>query len=186
MSSTTLEGGFRDAPTQSAVAFRAVMTALARPGTITSVEGAQPPRDISIAAGVLLLTLCDPETPVFLAPAVDTAPLRDWIGFHTGAPLVQADQACFAVGHWSELPLSRFPIGIPEYPDRSATLIVEMPELSTRGATLEGPGIEHQASLLLPETEAFQRNAALFPLGLDFFFTQADRLAGLPRTTRVR
>ena len=31
----------------------------------------------------------------------------------------------------------------------------------------------------------FRANAALFPLGLDFFLTAGNRLAGVPRTTRV-
>jgi alpha-D-ribose 1-methylphosphonate 5-triphosphate synthase subunit PhnH len=185
MQTTALEGGFLEAPAQSAVAFRAIMTALARPGDIHTVTGALPPAPLSVAAGVSLLTLCDPETPVFLAPSHDTSDLRNWITFHTGAPLVDAGQALFAVGPWQALPLADFAIGTSEYPDRSATLIVELPALSAAGAVLSGPGIKDQAVLSLPETAAFQRNRALFPLGLDFYFTHGDRLAGLPRSTQV-
>jgi alpha-D-ribose 1-methylphosphonate 5-triphosphate synthase subunit PhnH len=50
---------------------------------------------------------------------------------------------------------------------------------------MRGPGIEDSALLSLPDTKAFQDNAQHFPLGLDFFFTCGDRLAGLPRTTKV-
>jgi alpha-D-ribose 1-methylphosphonate 5-triphosphate synthase subunit PhnH len=64
-------------------------------------------------------------------------------------------------------------------------VIVERERLSKEGAVLRGPGIKEQAQLSLPETQAFQTNAALFPLGLDFIFTCGDRLAALPRTTRV-
>ena len=32
---------------------------------------------------------------------------------------------------------------------------------------------------------AIQRNAALFPLGLDFFFTAGTAAAALPRSTRI-
>ena len=70
-------------------------------------------------------------------------------------------------------------------PDRSATLVVEVECLEATGATLTGPGIRDSAYLSLPETAAFQTNSALFPLGLDFFFTCGDRIAGLPRTTEV-
>ena len=112
--------------------------------------------------------------------------MRDWITFQTGAPFVPPAQAMFAVGAWEELPLCEFAIGTAEYPDRSATVVVEMPDLTSLGATLSGPGIKDTASLSLPDTAAFQRNAALFPLGLDFIFTCANRLAALPRTTRVR
>ena len=41
------------------------------------------------------------------------------------------------------------------------------------------------ARLNLPDTAAFRANRALFPLGLDFCFTAAERLAALPRSTKV-
>jgi alpha-D-ribose 1-methylphosphonate 5-triphosphate synthase subunit PhnH len=97
-------------------------------------------------AGALILTLCDGTTPVHLAPSHDSDALRGWITFHTGAPLVGAEAAAFALGTWEALqPLDRFSIGTPEYPDRSATLIVEMPALEATGARLTGPGIETEA-----------------------------------------
>ena len=76
-------------------------------------------------------------------------------------------------------------IGTSEYPDRSATLIVESADLSATGATLTGPGIKTMAGLSLPEVEAFRFNRGLFPLGMDFIFTCGDRVAALPRTTEV-
>lgn len=186
MDDMALTGGFADPAPQAAYAFRAVMSAMARPGLIETVRGAEPPAPLSQAAGIVLLTLCDPETPVYLAPSLDLPALRQWIGFHTGAPVVEAGACSFAFGAWDELlPLARFRQGTAEYPDRSATLIVETPQLETKGATLRGPGIRDTASLSLPETAAFQRNARAFPLGLDFIFTCGDRLAALPRSTEV-
>jgi len=82
-------------------------------------------------------------------------------------------------------PVSRFSIGSAEYPDRAATLIVEVARLERDGATLTGPGIETQARLSLPETAAFRHNRRRFPLGFDTYLTCGDRLAGLPRSTRV-
>ncbi|MEM9788502.1 MAG: phosphonate C-P lyase system protein PhnH, partial [Pseudomonadota bacterium] len=146
---------------------------------------AQPPGPMSPAAGAVVLTLCDPDTPLFLSPSFDTGNVRDWITFHTGAPIGAARHAAFALGPWAEMPMDDFPIGTPEYPDRSTTLIVEMDTLQDRGATLQGPGIKDSAALSLPETDVFQRNAVLFPLGLDFVFTCQHRLAALPRTTTV-
>jgi alpha-D-ribose 1-methylphosphonate 5-triphosphate synthase subunit PhnH len=185
MEARVLEGGFADPAVDASHAFRTVMTAMARPGEILGIQGTHPPVPLSVAAGSVVLTLCDPETPLFLAPGCDTPQVRDWITFHTGAPLADADQAMFAVGAWDQLPLGAFQRGTPEYPDRSATLIVEVADLSNSGATLSGPGVETQAHLSLPETEAFQANARLFPLGLDFIFTCGGRLAALPRTTKV-
>lgn len=184
--SDALSGGFTDAPVQSARAFREVLEAMARPGTIRRVEGAQPPEPLSIAAGVALLVLCDPTTGLHLAGPADCQVVRDWVTFHIGAPLVTAEAADFAVGTWDALqPVTRFRIGDPDYPDRSATLVVEMDRLVNHGPALTGPGIELATWLNLPETAAFRANRALFPLGFDTLFTAGDRIAGLPRSTRV-
>lgn len=186
MQAEALDGGFADAPIEAARAFRAAMNVMARPGRIEQLAGALPPAPLSPAAGTLILTLCDPETPVHLAGAHDTAAARDWITFHTGAPLVGARDAMFAVGAWEALqPLDAYRIGTSDYPDRAATLIVELSALVAQGARLTGPGIREDAQLSLPETAAFRRNAAQPPLGLDFFLTCGDHVAALPRSTRV-
>ena len=181
-----LSGGFADAPHQSARAFRALLQAMSRPGHIQRVAGARPPAPLSAAAAVTLLVLADRTTPLHLAPSHDTEDLRAWIAFHTGAPLVPADQATLALGTLAALqPVTRFRIGQPDYPDRSATLIVEMDALMNDGAILTGPGIETTARLSLPELAAFRLNRDIFPLGYDAFFTSDDKIAGLPRSTRV-
>lgn len=186
MQAPALDGGFADAAVAAARAFRAALEAMARPGRIGHIGGATPPAPLSRAAGTLILTLCDNDTSVRLAGVHDTEPVRDWVTFHTGAPLGTAAECRFAVGTWDALaPLDAYLIGTAEYPDRSATLIVEMDVLTGAGCRLTGPGIATAEILNLPETEAFRRNAALFPLGLDFLFAAGDRLAGLPRTTKV-
>lgn len=181
-----LLGGFANAPVQSSHAFRAALNALSRPGTIETLAGATPPAPMSVAAGTLALTLCDATTPVHLAGAHDCLALRGWITFHCGAPLVDAEQAVFAFGTWDALtPVTRFAKGLPDYPDRAVTLIVEMPALDAKGPRLSGPGINGTASLSLPETAAFIANHAQFPLGFDCFFTAGAQVAGLPRSTQV-
>lgn len=186
MNAEALTGGFTEAPVQAAHGFRALLTALSRPGTLVTVAGALPPAPLSVAAGVVALVLLDPTTPFHLAGAHDCAAVRDWITFHTGAPLVSAEAAMFALGTWEALqPVTRFAIGTSEYPDRAATLIVELPVLAPEGALLRGPGIDGTTRLSLPETAAFRANRALFPLGFDAFLTCGNRLAGLPRSTIV-
>ncbi|MRX52115.1 phosphonate C-P lyase system protein PhnH [Paracoccus sp. S-4012] len=182
-----LSGGFADPPTDAAHAFRAVMQAMARPGTIHRVAGAQPPVPLSSAAAIVLLTLCDRTTPLHLAPSHDTEAVRGWITFHCGAPFVPAQDAAFALGTWEALtPADRFAIGDPEYPDRAATLIVERPALAPQGAALTGPGIRDTAGLSLPDPEAFAANHRRFPLGWDAILTCGDQLAAVPRSTEVR
>ncbi len=187
MQAAPLEGGFAVPAIDAAHAFRAIMTAMARPGHIARIGGAAGPAPLSIAAAATLLTLCDADTPLTLGPSHDTAEIRAWIAFHTGAPLTGPAQAAFALGTWAELqPLDQYPKGTPEYPDRSTTLIVATDGLTAEGATLSGPGIKEAAQLSLPEVTAFQENARAYPLGLDFIFTAGSKVAALPRTTEVR
>lgn len=183
----TLTGGFDNAPHQSAAAFRGAMRAMAMPGRIEALSGAVGPAPLSEAAATLLLTVCDLETPVCLAGDHDTPAVREWITFHTGAPFVEARRAMFALGTWAALaPHDAYAIGTAEYPDRAATLIVEMPDLSTEGARLTGPGIATETQLSVPDPAFSQANARLYPLGVDMFLTHGSRIAALPRTTQVR
>lgn len=187
MQAETLSGGFTNPAVQSAAAFRSVMEATARPGNIETVMGATPPAPMSAAAGAVVLTLCDTDTPLYLAGDLDCDAVRKWVAFHTGAPIVGPSHCMFAIGRWDALgPCAQYQIGTSEYPDRAATLIVEMGDLTTTGATLAGPGIKSTATLSLPETAVFQENHAHFPLGLDFMFTCGDRIAALPRSIEVR
>ena len=187
-----LEGGFADTPRQSAVAFRAALDVLARPGRIREITGATPPEGLSEAAGVLLLTLTDAETPLWLPERLRAGAVAEWLRFHANAPQgTGRGQAMFAVGRWEELlPLADWPAGEPAYPDRAATLIVEVAGLEGGPVlALSGPGIDGRARLapVLPSgaVAALRANAARFPLGLDFFFTAGGQVAGLPRSTRI-
>ncbi|WP_138465881.1 phosphonate C-P lyase system protein PhnH [Poseidonocella sp. HB161398] len=186
MQAQSLEGGFADPALEAASGFRELMECMARPGRIVEVAGARPPAPLSPAAGVVLLLLCDADTPLHLAGAADCPEVRSWVGFHCGAPLVPAADCAFALGDWAALaPLGRYRAGTPDYPDRSATLIVELPDLAPGGTRLTGPGIAEEARLPLPDPEALRANAARFPLGLDVIFTSGTRLAALPRSTRI-
>jgi alpha-D-ribose 1-methylphosphonate 5-triphosphate synthase subunit PhnH len=157
-----LSGGFADPARDAAHAFRAVLEAMARPGTIHAAAFADAP-GMSPAAATVLLTLTDATTPLHLAGGFATDAVRRWIGFQTGAPIVAAEDAAFALGTWEDLqPVTRFPIGQPSHPDRSATLIVEVARLANDGPRLTGPGIKDAARLSLPETAAFQAIRALF------------------------
>lgn len=181
-----LAAGFSDPPVQSASAFRAILDAMARPGQVVTLNGPVGPAPLSTAAAVVLLTLVDRTTPLYLGESHDNAAMRDWVAFHCGAPIVPAESAVFALGAWAALqPLDRFAIGTPEYPDRAATLIVDNHDFSGAPATLRGPGIKTTAQLSLPEPGIFAANHARFPLGWDAIFCAETRLAALPRSTEV-
>jgi alpha-D-ribose 1-methylphosphonate 5-triphosphate synthase subunit PhnH len=181
-----LSGGFSNPAQDSARAFRACLEAMARPGRIQQIVGAVPPAPLSPAAGAILLTLADATTPIFIAKSHDTEAVRKWIAFHCSAPVVVAGEADFAIGTWDALqPVSQFAIGTAEYPDRSATLIVECEDISAPMATLSGPGIETTQTAYLPTIDAFVANGAQFPLGFDCYFTAGSQLSALPRSTKV-
>ena len=78
MQARTLEGGFTAPATEAAHAFRAAMEAMARPGTLHRVSGVAPPAPLSPAAGAIILTLCDMDTPVYLAGQSDCEAVRAW------------------------------------------------------------------------------------------------------------
>ena len=175
-----MQPAFADPPADSARAFRAIMQAMARPGTIHDLSTSAP-EGLSPAAATTLLVLADPTTPVW------TRTGRDWLVFHTGAPITEdRSEATFAVGTWDDLmPLDDWPTGTPDYPDRSTTLIVEIPSLDGPGTRLTGPGIDDEAHLPLPDAKALAANAALYPLGVDLILTCGTRVAALPRSTRI-
>lgn len=180
-----LSGGFTDPAPESARAFRAVLQAMARPGTIQPIGGAAPPAPLSPAAGAVLLTLCDRTTPLFLGASHDTPAVRGWITFHCASPFCGPEDAMFALGDWSSLPTDRLSAGDPEYPDRAATLIVELPALAAGVTTLTGPGIRDSAALPLPDPADFAANHARYPLGWDAILTCGDRVAAVPRSTAI-
>lgn len=186
MHSQAVQGGFTTPPIESARAFRSIMNAMAKPGQIFDLIRAVAPAPFSQAAATVVLTLCDPETPIALLGEHNTQITRDWVTFHTGAPITDATGAKFVFGTWTDMiPLDRFAIGDAQYPDRSASLIVDNATLENRGSILSGPGIQTQIEFSLPDTAVFKENARLFPLGLDFLFCSGNSIAGLPRSTKI-
>ncbi|HEY4193292.1 MAG TPA: phosphonate C-P lyase system protein PhnH [Mesorhizobium sp.] len=194
--SATLEGGFADTVMDAQAAFRAVMNAMANPATVVAVPAqATPPAPLTQLAGSLACTLMDADTPVWLdgGLALHEA-VRAWLGFHTGAPVAASPpDAIFAlVADPSNMPaLADFAQGTQEYPDRSATLVLALESLDGGAPlTFRGPGIDGEATfapLGLPGDFADQwaLNAARFPCGVDLILICGDRLACLPRSSRL-
>ena len=192
---TQIESGFSDPVFGSQSVFRAVMDAVARPGTIADLGFApEPPVGLGRAAGAVALTLFDFETPVWLDPSVDQARAQAWLRFHCGCPITaDPQQAAFAVvcAPESAPALGEFNIGDAKYPDRSTTLIIEVVAL-TGGMpkTLKGPGIKGEtqvspAGLPAEVWHQFAENGAQFQFGVDVLLVAGDRLMALPRSTRV-
>jgi alpha-D-ribose 1-methylphosphonate 5-triphosphate synthase subunit PhnH len=187
--SAPLTAGFADPVQDAQRCFRAVLDAMARPGTIVGVAGLVPPPPLCAAAAAVLLTLADHETPLWLDP--DARPARDWIAFHTGAPDAASQAAATFAIVLGEPDLTRFNPGTHEGPETSATLIVQLPAL-TGGPCLRlrGPGLKDSAILApagLPRDfpALWHRNHRQFPAGVDLILCAGDQLAALPRSIQV-
>ncbi len=182
--------GFADPVAEAQTTFRAVLDAMARPGTLHRVgERLLPPPPLDPATAAVLLTLVDNETPLWLDPAAAAA--REWLAFHCGATIVETTaRAAFAVAR--SLPdLAALPAGSHEAPEDAATLILQVAALGTGVRyRLSGPGLREPVLLLaigLPADFAtlWQRNHALYPRGVDVILCAGTTIAALPRSVSV-
>jgi len=178
----------------SQAAFRAAMEAFARPGEIRRIRGVAAPAPLMPATAALAQTLADYETPVWLDATLARDPaVAEWIRFQTGAPIARDPAAAtFAlIGDSLALPdFAQFALGSEEYPDRSATLLIQVRSFSGPCLRLQGPGIKGARSLAaepLPAdfVERLAANRALFPRGVDLVLIAGDEIAALPRSLNV-
>ncbi|MCQ0986134.1 phosphonate C-P lyase system protein PhnH [Jiella marina] len=184
-------GGFVDPVFDAQAVFRALLDATARPGTVRDLGGTcEPPAPLGPAQGAILLAFSDMTTPVFVE--AERGACAAWLGFHTGAALVDAGAAHFAVlREFGEAALDTLPLGTLAYPDRSATVLVETESLTGGDAlALSGPGIDGRrtiapAGLGAGFLAAREANRALFPCGIDLVLTCGSAILALPRSTTV-
>jgi alpha-D-ribose 1-methylphosphonate 5-triphosphate synthase subunit PhnH len=191
-----LPAGFADKVLSAQTTFRSVMDAMARPGSVQRIVAvSDAPAAMMRGTAAIALTLFDHDTPLWLDPRMSaTSDVAKWLKFHTSAPVIADSSICsFAlIGDARALPaLDRFAFGTNEYPDRSATLILQVESL-TQGPALElrGPGIDGTAILRasIQPPDLFERlaiNAALFPRGIDVVLAADDAIAAIPRTARL-
>jgi alpha-D-ribose 1-methylphosphonate 5-triphosphate synthase subunit PhnH len=188
-----LTPGFADPVHGAQTSFRTLLTALSEPGRVLTLAAVtETPPGLKPAMAAVALTLMDADTPIWTDGKSSAA--SAWLRFHCGAPLVEElSRAAFALcadGHGTP-PLSAMNLGEDDYPDRSATVVIEVASLAEgSGWRLSGPGIETERLLAiggLPATfrQQWSANGAIFPRGVDVVFTCGDRVAGLPRRIRI-
>jgi alpha-D-ribose 1-methylphosphonate 5-triphosphate synthase subunit PhnH len=189
--------GFANPVMQSQATFRVIMSAMAAPGRwheLTSEVIA--PAGLPAAAALVLLTLADFETPVWLPSGLRIGDAGNWLRFHCNCPIVEAPAAAaFAFVTTSNDPamprLHAFAAGDERFPDRSATVLVQTGGRDG-GPTvgLLGPGIETPRRIapagLAPEFWADAvENSKRYPLGIDLLLIEAAHIMALPRSTRI-
>lgn len=179
--------------------FRSVLEAMARPGRVQALDATalagMDDAGLGRARCAVLLALLDAETRVWLHPGLAQAGARAHLQFHTGVRIApDAEGAAFVVADAGAVDAAwweRLPRGSDAAPQDGATLVVEVPALERGPAlALRGPGIERVQRLQVDGLRAgfWQARVALereFPLGVELILTCGDRLAALPRSTRV-
>lgn len=216
--------GFASPARDSQAVFRTALQALSRPGLlhglpafeIGGATGMQAPQHGNLYASSLLLALLDQDCSVWLSQTLMQGDAPDWLRFHTGCTVVSNDvgasQADFVwVAMAQELPeLSALKQGTAEYPDQSATVVLQVDTLDEKYTsnqsfdnqssaqdaqsdpfTLTGPGINETVALdiesLSPKFAAqWKAMQVHFPCGLDAFIASETHCVGLPRTTILR
>ncbi len=190
-----VSAGFADPSIASQAVFRDILEALSHPGQLVGViASAKAPVGVHAASCALLLAMLDQDTLLWVSPSLAARDAPGYFRFHTGCTMA-ADPAAadFALAASpAELPpLDAFAAGSEAYPDRSATLVVQVPSLEAgQGWTLSGPGIRSTRRLAAGGLGAefvaqWAQNHKAFPCGIDLFLACGTLLVGLPRTTRV-
>jgi alpha-D-ribose 1-methylphosphonate 5-triphosphate synthase subunit PhnH len=185
-----ISAAFADPVLQAQSTFRAILDALARPGTVQPLdETVAAPAPLSAGAAAAALTLCDHDITVLRANDV-----AEWLRFHCGCPLVEnlRDAAFAFVGDIENLPpFEAFNLGTAEYPDRSTTIVLQVESFESGiDLAFEGPGIRGRKFFRaepLPAdiAERLVANRALFPRGVDLLLATRNAVAGLPRSVRI-
>jgi len=196
----TLSPGFGDETHSSQFIFRTVLNALSYPGRLNTLHhDARPPLGLNPVASGVLLALLDSETSLWLSDSLRNTLASTWLQFHTDCTITDdIKTADFVwIKRFAECPaLDQLQTGSDAYPDRSAICIIEVESLtkkSDQGSfVLQGPGIKETQELDISAwsreeckmwLEFWNSNRALFPCGVDVFFSDGEALVGLPRTS---
>lgn len=188
--------GFADPGIDGQRVFRALLDVASYPGAVRVLPTRlpEPPEPLNPAAFAYCLTLVDFETPVWLDAALDRPAVVRALRFHCNCPIADDPaKAAFAlIGDPSAMPpLAAFAWGEPEYPDRSTTLLVQVPRLSHgNGVVLAGPGVRGTVNLRVDGLPArfwteWRANRRAFPRGVDAVFAAGPAVAALPRSVHA-
>ncbi|QRM32575.1 phosphonate C-P lyase system protein PhnH [Microvirga sp. VF16] len=191
----SLKPGFADPVFDAQAVFRASLIATAYPGRVVPLEHTlAPPRPFSSATAALCLTLMDFETPAWLDRQTASGDAAAWLRFHCSLPVTDNPMAALFAVVTDPMTMPRlfeFHQGDVEYPDRSTTLIIQVPSFTEGPTTIwTGPGIKTSASIAIGGLpfwfwSDWELNGELYPRGIDVIFTCGNALIGLPRTIKA-
>lgn len=171
--------------------FRVLLQAFARPGTVRYLH--PDCRDGDDAVGIVADCLLDAECTIGAASGErdDAAAL---LARRTGCRCTDAAVADFVLaGPGVGAALATLRTGVPDYPDRGATVVYRVEEISAEGGDWlwRGPGIPECAAPRIAgldggELAMLREINSAYPLGLDaLFVAAAGAILAMPRSTRL-
>ena len=194
--SAALAPGFADPVFDAQSAFRAVLSALSRPGIPAPLATAlAPPAPLTPELAALALALADPDAPLWLDASLAANPgVAAYLRFHTGAPIVSdpAEAAFALVADPLQAPnFGKLALGTHLYPDRSTTLVLAVASFDGGSPMrLRGPGILGDITVAAAPrldgfTDELRANATTFPRGVDCVLVCPGAVVGIPRSSRI-
>jgi len=180
--------------------FRILLNALAHPGSIYDFPKMEltPPNNIHLASICIGFALMNADVS-FAVQNENEVEIAHYLALNTGASIATLEQAdyLFTTGNTDPSSITSLKTGTLSYPENSATLIIDVNQLSSSPAInalaieLSGPGIENTTTVYvngLSSTllEAIQEQNTEFPLGLDIMLTDNhNQLACIPRSSTI-
>lgn len=187
---TTQYPGFQNTVHDAQHSFRTLLDAMARPGQIYHIGAAlKPPVGMMAGSAAACLALLDLDTSIWMQSGWHES-VRSWLLFHTGCRFVNDPAiADFALIHtWGTAPpLADFHLGMPEEPERSTTLLMQLDQIEgSTSKLLSGPGVP-STRLISPQLSKsfwteWRSNRQIYPLGVDVFLIHRHAVMGLPRS----
>jgi alpha-D-ribose 1-methylphosphonate 5-triphosphate synthase subunit PhnH len=189
----------------SQATFRALLDCMSRPGRICQIPlrpYRAPPNGFAPPALTILKTLCDHRVSFSLGAASETPEWIRYLELNLAAPFQPVEKADYVLfdGPEFDARFARLNRGSLEFPEKSATALICVGQLSEEQEESEGPactlllagpGVRGQIRLtaagLDPEymTER-QKTIRYYPMGVDLFLVdRKGKVAGIPRTSTV-
>lgn len=174
-------------------AFRSLLDAIARPGSVGTLSAPDP----TFVAGLEAFaeSVLDAETSLSWI-GEDVTEIVNSLSVRHRCPLVPPSESSFVVvGHAGAIgQIHGLRTGTPEFPEVSATLIYLVDSVHEHGGahSWSGPGIPEAVfpridCLHIGELEELSLVNASYPQGVDaFFLDRQGRILALPRSTRIR
>lgn len=181
--------------------YRLLLDAMARPGKVNFLPTLEltPPAGIHQASVLVAFALLNADT-CFAVVGHDPISVGEYLLLNTSARSVTTAEADFVFVQGRRATaedLSNLKPGSLSYPEESATLVVDVDEISSEPVPdalileLRGPGVDGRRKIYIRGLDpsilyALEEQNLEFPLGIDAIFTDAgQRFFCIPRSSRM-